>query len=533
MSLRIWQKLFLGSVIVVCLALLAMTFLMGRSFQSGFVQYLNTWEAAELDELKEKIVAAHRSQGDWSFLQQPPHEQSSQWGFSFGPAAPPQDDLDFGRGPPRGPHPPNSPNFRSSRSGSRPEPRPAPGSRPGPGFDRGADTNPNRSPPHRPGEQPNRGGNERTGDKRPPRGRPRQTGLLDISQRVAVMNNDGEHLAGPREPMMDGVEHPLLSDGQQIGSLRVLPVVTLRRDLDLDFSRRQSRNAILIGLLAMLGAAVATFWVSRTLTSPLPRLTQGVRRLTQGHYDERVSIDTRDELQQLGQDFNQLAGALAHHRSQQQSWIAQISHELRTPLAVLGGEIHALIDGVRPVDQAALESLDQETKRLTHLVNDLFLLSVSEAGGSLFDHNPTNLVELIQDFCRENPEITVDPNLPADAQIQGDPFRLRQLFNNLLQNSQRYSDAPAIIQLSLRSDSSFWHLSWEDSPPGVPAQSLESLFDPLFRVEQSRARATGGAGLGLAIVKTIATAHEGQVRATASSLGGLKVIVSLPHHVND
>ncbi|MFK7955597.1 MAG: ATP-binding protein [Lysobacterales bacterium] len=520
MALRIWQKLFLGSGIVVFLALLAMTLLMGRSFQSGFVQYLSAWEAAEISELKEKLTAAHRATGDWSFLTLPPDEQSTQWGFSFGPPTRLPSDRGPRRGKRPGPPPPGPRDDTAQKPGSGPALGPPPGRR----GDSGVNRPPPRPPGGRVGSVPSPTDNER-----PPPRKSAQTGLLDISQRVAIVDADGHHLAGRREPVNAGIEHPLMSDGLQIGSLRVLPVPSLRRDQDLEFARRQSRNAILIGLLAMAGAALATLWVSRTLTSPLPKLTRGVRRLTRGHYDERVDIRTGDELQQLGQDFNRLAVALAQHRTQQQSWIAQISHELRTPLAVLTGEIHALIDGVRPVNFQALESLNQETNRLTHLVDDLFLLSVSEAGGSLFDHQPMNLSELLTTFCRENPVVDLDPEMPLDAPILGDPFRLRQLFTNLLQNSEHYSDAPVTIALSLSSDPTHWHLAWEDSPPGVPVESLEHLFDPLFRVEGSRARSTGGAGLGLAIVKTIANAHDGQVRAEASSRGGLKIVLSLPH----
>ncbi len=483
MTLRIWQKLFLGTVTTVSAALLAMTLLMGQSFERGFVQYLKTFEALEVEQLKEQLVSAYQSQGNWSFLRLPPYQQQQQFGFSFTKSES---------------RPGSSRDGRPGRQG-RPPP---PGKRPPPGA---SDAGPRQAS-----------------------GRA-NTSILNIAQRVSIVDLQDRTIAGSTGPQEHAVRHPISASDQVIGYLLVTPVPSLKRSEDLEFARRQSRNALTIGLAAMAIAALVSLWMARTLTAPLPRLADGTRKLAQGHYDERITINSNDELSQLGEDFNQLAGALDRQRNQQKRWIAQISHELRTPLAVITGEIHALRDGLRELNHDALESLDQEAQRLNHLVDDLYLLSVSEAGGNLVNTEPMDLAQLAEEFCRGHECISLTINQQQPAQIMGDPFRLRQLLNNLLQNSLRYCDNPVRIEVSLQPQGDHWQLTWEDSPPGVPEDVIEQLFDPLFRVEGSRARATGGAGLGLSIVHSVAIAHGGSVSAGPSRLGGLSIRLNLPN----
>ena len=109
-----------------------------------------------------------------------------------------------------------------------------------------------------------------------------------------------------------------------------------------------------------------------------------------------------------------------------------------------------------------------------------------------------------------------------------DRARLEQLLSNLIDNALAYTDAPGRLEMRLITDGNDACILIDDTPPGVPAEALEHLFDPLFRVDDSRSRNTAGAGLGLAICERIAQAHRGTLRATASTLGGLCVELCLP-----
>ncbi|MGB7183294.1 MAG: ATP-binding protein, partial [Burkholderiaceae bacterium] len=118
--------------------------------------------------------------------------------------------------------------------------------------------------------------------------------------------------------------------------------------------------------------------------------------------------------------------------------------------------------------------------------------------------------------------------LPERAPLFGDPDRLNQLFNNLLENSLRYTDAPGQITVTLRHNTKRLVIDIEDSAPGVPKAEISRLFEPLYRADSGRSRIRGGSGLGLAICHAIVAGHAGTIEARPSSLGGLHLRIELP-----
>jgi two-component system sensor histidine kinase BaeS len=230
-----------------------------------------------------------------------------------------------------------------------------------------------------------------------------------------------------------------------------------------------------------------------------------------------------------------MAAALERQQGLQRQWMAELSHELRTPLAVLQGELAALQDGVRPLDRAAVDSLAAEAARLGRLVDDLYDLSLAEAGGLRYRFEPTDLAALLREAVEAQRAACAAAGLVLEAELpavpciaRADPARLRQAIDNLLLNARRYTDAPGPVRVVLRAERDGWLLSVDDGPPGVPDAALPRLFEPLYRVEGSRARHAGGAGLGLAIVARVLEAHGGRAEAAHSSLGGLRVLLRLP-----
>jgi two-component system sensor histidine kinase BaeS len=116
----------------------------------------------------------------------------------------------------------------------------------------------------------------------------------------------------------------------------------------------------------------------------------------------------------------------------------------------------------------------------------------------------------------------------GDVAIMGDEGRINQLLNNLLENSLRYTDAGGVIRITCLKGTNRAKIVIEDSEPGVPEELLDHLFDRFFRARPRRKGRGRGSGLGLAICRNIIEAHRGEVTATASKLGGLRVIVTLP-----
>jgi two-component system, OmpR family, sensor histidine kinase BaeS len=350
---------------------------------------------------------------------------------------------------------------------------------------------------------------------------------LTINRRLILFDDQRRRLIGRAELAQLAQLKPILADGATVGYLGYVPRVEQFDALTRLYTQQQTFRfgALALGMLAaslLLGAGLA-HWLSVRIRD----IGRGTTALIQGEYGIALDAHGRDELAQLARDFNKLAATLRANRDARNEWIADIAHELRTPLAVLRGEIEALQDGVRPLDRAGLGSLAQEVGRLARIVEDLHLLSTSDLGALSHHFEPQDLRELIEETVEHHSsalqakEFQLNLKLGHDAIVQGDETRLVQVFNNLLQNTLRYTDAPGQLHIDLHREGENWVVDWQDSNPGVPEGDLPRLTDRLFRVESSRNRASGGSGLGLAIVKAIMGAHHGRMESRHSPLGGL------------
>ncbi|MFT6123540.1 MAG: two-component system sensor histidine kinase BaeS [Oleiphilaceae bacterium] len=310
---------------------------------------------------------------------------------------------------------------------------------------------------------------------------------------------------------------------------------------DFDFALQESltEGFLLISALVLFLSATFVLPLTRFIVRRIKALTDGAKAISSGDLSYRVTVASKDEIGELGRDFNNLAQTLEQNESARKRWIADISHELRTPLAITSGELEAMEDGVRPLNIENIKSARDEIKHLQRLVNDLYELTNADIGAISYHKSPVDLIHLIQTESEHFALLTaehglkVSINLPSQrVSIQADASRLKQLVQNVLGNCIKYTDAPGEIRITLKAfkkgKQRMAELMIEDSSPGVDRSHLDKLFDHLYRVEASRNRQTGGSGLGLAICKQIVLAHQGDMTANASNLGGLKISIRLP-----
>lgn len=350
-----------------------------------------------------------------------------------------------------------------------------------------------------------------------------------------VVDQKGRVLVGPRERVpTDGTRRSIMVNGVEVGAVIASPVERLTRNTDINFDRQQKRTSWLIVALATLLAALATFPLARGLLAPVKRLVEGTHRLAAGDFSTRVTATSSDELGRLAKDFNQLASTLERNQQMRRDLMADISHELRTPLAVLRGELEAIQDGIRKFTPDSIASLQAEVATLTKLVEDLHQLSMSDEGALTYQKSSVDIINLLEVAAGAFRErfasrgLSIGVSLPESAAIFGDRDRLMQLFNNLLENSLRYTDSGGGLQISASQSGQMLILDFADSAPGVTDEQLERLVERFYRTEGSRNRASGGSGLGLAICLNIVAAHGGTLRAGHSPLGGVSIKVELP-----
>ena len=488
MRLRLWHRLFLAFAVLSVAIIAGFVVWQQRNFRTGFSTYLNEVAQQKLQTAGERLADAYAEHGSWDFLR---HDARA---------------FDVLVDP-----------FRTRRGGAAEIPPPPP---PGDG-----------EPP--PGEPPDPSGAERPlhGDA-PLRG--------GLANRLLLVDAAGTPVIGdPRLLDSDDVLRvPVQPAGKKVVGNLLARKIALRAfgGPDLAFTLAQRHAAIVAAAVALLVALGFAFAIARWLLAPVRALTAGVHALTAGDYAQRIAPTGSAELGALARDFNRLAQTLEAHREARRRWGADIAHELRTPLSVLRGEISALQDGVRAPTPAAFDSLAAEGDRLSGLIEDLYQLALADAGALEYRFETLDLVEVVRDAAQLQKRACADANLalelslPGDAlPVRGDGRRLGQLLDNLIANARRYTDAPGRIRIELARMKDAVRLILDDTPPGVPAESLPMLFERLYRVNAARGRASGGAGLGLAICRAIVEAHGGTISAEASPLGGLRILVDLPY----
>jgi histidine kinase len=334
------------------------------------------------------------------------------------------------------------------------------------------------------------------------------------------------------------VPFPLDSAASQQGSgeASTLPFTDLN-----DQFQRTMRDALLVAAFAALEAAlIVSLSVSTRIVEPLQAISAVSRRLAQGFYHERTDINSDDELAELSQSVNQLAEALEQTEQQRMALLTDVTHELRTPLATIGGYMEGLLDGVIKPDEQTFTLVLQESRRLQRLTEDLQLLSRAEAGQIPIMPRTLNLRDMtIQLYERLKPEfdaaqidlVLITPEtLP---QIQADPDRVHQILINLLNNARRYTPQGGSVTLRARPQQETVLISVEDTGIGIAAEHLPHIFERFYRVDKSRARASGGSGIGLTIARHLVYAHGGEIWVTSDGPDlGSQFHVALPSAVD-
>lgn len=353
--------------------------------------------------------------------------------------------------------------------------------------------------------------------------------------RIALLDKDKKRVTGYPAIGEDALVQPVVVNSETVGWLAVTPFQSVTEAGGERFQQYQLRTSLVMGVFSLLLAMLIAWWIARTLLEPVKRVAAATHRLASGDYSSRVAVASDDEVGQLSRDFNQLAYTLERNEKMRREFMADVSHELRTPLSVLRGELEAIEDGVRSLDQSSMKSLQGEVSMLSKLVDDLYELSLADVGALTYRKAPCLLNDLLENslaMYRDRftaRQLQVDLELPRQpVELLADASRLQQLFSNLLENAVRYTDVNGTLRISVGVDRDTVRIDFLDSGPGVSATQLPRLFERFYRGESSRNREHGGAGLGLAICRSIANAHDGSLVADHSPYGGLWLILRLP-----
>ncbi len=401
---------------------------------------------------------------------------------------------------------------------------------------------PYQRPPMRGGEHPQRPNRPSFDGQKPQKGDPSQRRSkvppVDTDSHYALLDKDKNLIVGGYFEQFQYSKTPIMVDEVIVGYFAISKRNRLTQGYELDFIEQQQHYLWLIALLVMCLVALITLPLARHIVEPIKKITHGMHKLTHGDYQARISIDRQDELAELARDYNELALTLAENESARKRWLANISHELRTPVAILRGELEAMLDGVRALEISNIHSAHDEVKHLQRLIDDLNLLATTDIGGMQYRKASLNLTHLLQGELEKYRSYLADADiylnlqgLEQNIELYADKTRLCQLFENIINNCVKYSQATVLtINISLASQDNQPQVTMEfyDNGIGVEPHHLNHLFEHLYRVEDSRNRKTGGSGLGLSICRHIVHAHQGEISAKQAESGGLAILITLP-----
>jgi two-component system OmpR family sensor kinase len=291
--------------------------------------------------------------------------------------------------------------------------------------------------------------------------------------------------------------------------------------------------------VALLVLAVVSIPLARSVTAPLLGLTTLARRFGKGDLTARFQSRRRDEIGALGRAFDDMADRIATLRRSEKELLANVSHELRTPLARIRLALELVTDGDRDKASSYLTDIGDDLAELEHLLDDVMSaarldLARDSAGDALppLHFEPISGRTLIEAaatrFLVRHPERVLERDAPGELPtLEADPV-VRRVLDNLLENAVKFSEGPVRLSARGAADGKQLIVEVSDEGIGISPEDQTRIFEPFFRSDRSRTRATGGVGLGLVVVRRIVDAHHGAIEVDSELGKGSRFTVTLP-----
>ena len=297
-------------------------------------------------------------------------------------------------------------------------------------------------------------------------------------------------------------------------------------------------ESVLLSLL--IGGGLSAFGanrLARRLTLPLTQIAAAARSVEGASLATRIPAFSPDaELLEMTAVLNDMLTRLEAAFAAQARFVADASHELRSPLSNLRGTVEVALRRPRTPEEYR-QTLDVslgEIERLSRLASDLLTLSQADMGRFPLSLRFCDLQAVAASAISahraqaEEKEIALEFKSTELLPVWGDPDRLRQVLDNLLDNALRHAPPGSVVSVEVRGDGEMGMVRVSDCGAGIDLDDQTRIFERFYRADSSRARHSGGVGLGLAIAKAIAEAHGGQIGVESRPGGGAAFTLRLP-----
>ncbi len=278
---------------------------------------------------------------------------------------------------------------------------------------------------------------------------------------------------------------------------------------------------------------ILSIYISFMVVKPVKRLAVLVDRYSIGDF-QPVNIESNDEVGMLCKGFNAMGLKLQDYLQRQKQFISNVSHELRTPLTAIKGYSEYLSDEIKGNSdlERAVYHLNNESARLTKLVDELLLLSRIDSSREVFDLKRIDMSEVVlqtvkkMELKEQRSGVRINTEIEADIAVCADMEKLIQVIVNILDNAIKFSSKGSIVEVKLTQQEELAILEVADNGIGIPDEEIPKIFDRFYRADN--AKSVGGSGLGLAISKEIVEFLNGTITVTSSIGDGTAILIKLP-----
>jgi two-component system OmpR family sensor kinase len=367
-------------------------------------------------------------------------------------------------------------------------------------------------------------------------------GVLDVVTRTPPTSNTALYFS----TLSDGDnQYRVVGRGLRARG-RAYTLVVLRSLHDQEDLLEGASYALFIAVpLALLLASIGGYFLARKSLASVVSMSATAARISSANLHERLPVaNERDELGGLARVINALLARLDASFEQQRRFMADASHELRTPIAIMRSEAEVALSQEERSNRELRESIvifKDETKRLTGIVEDLFMLARADAGQYKLTLRECYLDEIAGEVTRAVRTLVAEKGLTLrldaaeEMPFRGDENLLRRLLLNLVDNALKYTPTGGAVTVSCKPGGKHYAITVSDTGAGIPAEAQSHIFDRFYRSDTARSRAeddgpglSSGAGLGLSIARWIAEAHNGTLELKHSSNAGSAFQLILP-----
>ena len=303
------------------------------------------------------------------------------------------------------------------------------------------------------------------------------------------------------------------------------------------------REMLILGITILVFAGIVlTYWVYRSILSPLNKLQEATKKIRDGNLEFTLDVDADDEIGQLCQDFEEMRIRLKENAEDKIQYdkdnkelISNISHDLKTPITAIKGYVEGILDGVASSPEKLdkyIRTIYNKSNDMDRLIDELTFYSKIDTNKIPYTFSKINVAQYFRD-CVEEVGLDMEARgielgyfnyVDEDVVIIADAEQMKRVINNIISNSVKYLDKKkGIINIRIKDVGDFIQVEIEDNGKGIAAKDLPNIFDRFYRTDSSRNSAQGGSGIGLSIVRKIVEDHGGRIWATSKEGIGTEI----------